>query len=87
MDIVRESNNEHKRILDGGIKARKVLTIDQQKKISSYDVLNFENEYLEILNYETVDLLNERLFKSVVRIAAYWQYCRDMAGKPNLNEK
>ena len=40
-----------------------------------------------------VDLAKEiilqslRLGKSVVRIAAYWQYCWDMAGKPNLNEK
>ena len=57
---------------------------DQQKKLASYDVLNFENEYLEILNYETIDLLNERLGKSVIRIAAYWQYCWTMAGKPNL---
>lgn len=87
MDIVRESYKDHKRILDGDTKARKVLTHEQQKKLSSYDVLNFENEYLEILNYETIDLLNERLGKSVVRIAAYWQYCWDMAGKPNLNEK
>ena len=87
MGIVRESYKDHKRILDGDTKARKVLSHEQQKKLSSYDVLSFENEYLEILNYETIDLLNERLGKSVVRIAAYWQYCWDMAGKPNLNEK
>ena len=84
MDIVRESYKQHKRILDGDTKARKVLTAEQQKKLSSYDVLNFENEYLEILNCETIDLLNERLGKSVIRIAAYWQYCWTMAGKPNL---
>ena len=87
MNIVRESYKDHKRILDGDTKARRVLTVDQQKKLSSYNVLNFENEYFEILKYETINLLNQRLGKSVVRIAAYWQYCWDIAGKPNLNEK
>tara|TARA_Y100001958_G_scaffold145136_1_gene123603 strand:+ start:721 stop:903 length:183 start_codon:yes stop_codon:yes gene_type:complete len=58
-----------------------------KKKLLSYDDLNFENEYLKILNYKAIDLLNERLDKSILKITAYWQYCWDMAGKQNLNEK
>ena len=84
-DIVKESFSYHQKILDAETKARKVLTTDQAKQLSSYDILDFEKPYLDILYLETKDLLNERLGKSVVRLASIWQYCWEQAGKPDLS--
>ena len=84
-DIVKESFSYHQKILEADTKARKVLTTDQAKKLSSYDILDFEKPYLDILYLETKDLLKERLGKSVVRLASIWQYCWEQAGKPDLS--
>ena len=82
--IVKESFSYHQEILDADSKARKVLTSQQAKELTSYDILDFEKPYLDILFSETQDLLNDRLGKSVVRLASIWQYCWQQAGKPDL---
>ena len=82
--IVKESFTYHKKILEADSKARKVLSLDQADQLSSYDVLEFEKPYLDILYSETKDLLNDRLGRSVVRLASIWQYCWEQAGKPEL---
>ena len=82
--IVKESFSYHQEILDADSKARKVLTSQQAKQLTSYDILDFEKPYLDILYSETQDLLNDRLGKSVVRLASIWQYCWQQAGKPDL---
>tara|TARA_Y100000996_G_scaffold306866_1_gene243696 strand:- start:72 stop:929 length:858 start_codon:yes stop_codon:yes gene_type:complete len=84
-DIVKESFSYHQKILDADKKAREVLTKDQAKQLSSYDILDFEKPYLDILFLETKDLLYDRLGKSVVRLASIWQYCWEQAGKPELS--
>tara|TARA_Y100000748_G_scaffold262857_1_gene231447 strand:- start:101 stop:958 length:858 start_codon:yes stop_codon:yes gene_type:complete len=83
-DIVKESFSYHQKILEADTKAREVLTKDQAKQLVSYDILDFEKPYLDILYLETKDLLNDRLGRSVVRLASIWQYCWEQAGKPDL---
>ncbi len=85
--IVRESYAKHNRILDADTKARAKLTPAQAKRLDSYDILSFEKEYLDTLYLETQDILYDRLGKAVTSIAAYWLYCYNTAGSPNLPEK
>ena len=84
MDIVRESFSSHQKILEADSKARSKLTLAQQKKLSSYDILDFETPYLEKLFLHSGDLLNQRMGLSVMRTVSYWQYCWEKAGKPSL---
>ena len=83
-NIVKESFSHHEKILDADTEARKFLTSDQAIKLTSYDVLDFEKPYLDFLYSETKDLLDDRLGRSVVRLASIWQYCWEQAGKPKL---
>ena len=83
-DIVTESFSYHQKILEADSKAREVLTANQAMRLSSYDILDFEKPYLDILYSETRDLLNDRLGRSVVRVASIWQYCWEQAGKPEI---
>ena len=83
-DIIRESYKSHSLIFQADTKARSILTITQREKLNSYDALDFEKPYLDILYNETEDLINDRLGKSIMRIASIWQYCWIKAGKPIL---
>ncbi|MBC8346338.1 MAG: zinc dependent phospholipase C family protein [Candidatus Marinimicrobia bacterium] len=84
MDIVRESYQEHQRLLDADTKARSLLTKDQAKELNTYKILSFEKPYLDVLYNETENLLKDRLGRSAIRIASIWQYCWEQAGRPEL---
>ncbi|MFQ6611963.1 MAG: hypothetical protein ACE5D2_02525 [Fidelibacterota bacterium] len=83
-DIARESYSVHQRILAADTKARRVLTTEQVKQLNSYDILPFEKPYLDVLYRESGDLLKEQSGLAVTRIAAYWRYCWQKAGSPEL---
>lgn len=83
-DIIKESFSLHQKVLDADTKARKVLSSDQADQLPSYDVLEFEKPYLDLLYSETKDLLADRLGRSVIRVASIWQFCWEQAGKPEL---
>ena len=83
-DIVKESFSYHQEILSADTKARAVLTSEQAKQLQSYDILNFEKPYLDILYTETKNLLLDRLGRAPIRLASLWKYCWEQAGKPAL---
>ena len=82
--IVKESFSYHQEILLADTKARALLTSDQAKQLRSYDILNFEKPYLDILYSETRDLLYDRLGRAPIRLASLWKYCWEQAGSPVL---
>ena len=82
--IVKESFQLHEQILLADSKARKILSEEEAKQLRSYDILEFEKPYLDILYSETKDLMYDRLGRAAIRLASIWQYCWEQAGKPNL---
>lgn len=84
MKIVGESFAQHQHILDADTKARKLLSQDQAKALDTYDILDFEKPYLDILYKETDFLLKDRMGRAVIRVASLWQYCWEQAGSPEL---
>ena len=84
MKIVGESFAQHQHILDADTKARKLLSQDQAKALDTYDILDFEKPYLDVLYKETDSLLKDRMGRAVIRVASLWQYCWEQAGSPEL---
>ena len=60
------------------------MTKEQADRLDSYDVLSFEKPYLDSLYDDTGNLLNERMGRAVMRLAALWNYCWEQAGRPKL---
>ncbi len=83
-DIARESFSVYTQILTADAHARSLLTAEQAQQLNSYHPLPFEKPYLDRLYAETGGLLQERLGLAVNRIAAYWLYCWEAAGSPEL---
>ncbi len=84
MKIVRESFPLHQQILEADIKARQLLSEDQAKALDTYDILDFEKPYLDVLYKETESLLKDRMGRAAIRLASIWQYCWEQAGSPEL---
>ena len=84
MKIVKESFKLHHLILEADTKARKLLTKEQADRLNSNDVLSFEKPYLDSLYDDTGNLLNERMGRAVMRLASFWNYCWEQAGRPKL---
>ena len=83
MNIVRESYVTMQQILNADTKARKLLSSSEQQQLTSYDILLFEDPYLQSLYDQTADLVQDRLEMAVLRIAAMWVYCWNEAGQPS----
>ncbi len=60
------------------------MSENQAKALDTYDILDFEKPYLDVLYKETESLLKDRMGRAAIRLASIWQYCWVQAGSPEL---